>query len=184
MTHPVCVTAVPGHTPTSPVTWESVHVTAVPARMAKLAVDDCGAGADAVAAVVAITAHAMAAERRIRRAEVTVLIRRPYNRRRLSDVSYRTRRGLREAGSWEREAGSYSARSATSGSIRDARRAGRYPASVDTIASTSSMAANVAGSVAVTPNSRPLSEIGRASCRERAEICVAGGCLRRKNVCL
>src|SRR5688572_1077806 len=99
--HPVWVTAVPGHTPTSPVTWESVHVTAVPARMAKLAVDDCGAGADAVAAVVAITAHAMAAERRIRRVEVTVLIRRPYNRRRLSDVSYRTRRGRgkREAGS-------------------------------------------------------------------------------------
>src|SRR5689334_329228 len=52
----------------------------------------------------------------------------------------------------------YSARSAINGSMRDARLAGRYPASAATAARTNIMPANVAGSVGVTPKSSRLIE--------------------------
>src|SRR5687767_7688720 len=64
MRHPVRVTALPGNTPTSPVIVESVHVTAVPARTAKVDVEPVGCCADAAGPVVAISARAAAAQSR------------------------------------------------------------------------------------------------------------------------
>src|SRR6185503_10719123 len=64
MRHPVRVTALPGNTPTSPVIVELVHVTAVPARTAKVDVEAGGCCADAAGPVDAITARAAAAQSR------------------------------------------------------------------------------------------------------------------------
>ena len=57
-------------------------------------------------------------------------------------------------------------RNADIGSIREARRAGKYPASAATPVRITSIPANVTGSLDVTPNSRPLRV--RASAHEAA----------------
>src|SRR5687767_6659953 len=64
MRHPVRVTALPGNTPTSPVIVESVHVTAVPARTAKVDVEAGGCCADAAGPEDASIARAAAAQSR------------------------------------------------------------------------------------------------------------------------
>src|SRR5439155_23059322 len=59
--------------------------------------------------------------------------------------------------------GRHSSDSARTGSMRVARRAGRYAASVPTAASTTAAARNVAGSAGCTPNSRPPSRRASAA---------------------